>query len=436
MLASFLKWCYRDGILDQDERRQVDHLQSILSIDSDAASSIRKHIEQEIFRAEVAERFKDRRLSVDDQWTLSELQQRLGIDTRTANAIKQEVADTVVRQYLNQAVEDGFLSPEEEAEVRLAVSSLGLDLKFTPEQQQRWDRFRLYWDLQFGAMQPVRVDIKLQSSETCYFTAPTQWWESRTETRTIRYGGPTARIRIAKGIYWRTGSMNVQRVTEEVLKPIDTGQLYITNKRVIFLGRNRNTNVRLNRILDFTIYTDGIELVKDAGRNPVFQFDADIDIAALVLNRLLADDPLHDAPSRVEIVESYVRTHQISAPKPEPLPRPSTSQAGFIDGRHYTEYVEEVKRLKRERRHSEVLSLLDRLIDAVETESAETGHPVAPWYYEQMAIVCRKEKDCLGEVRVLQRYEEQRKRSGSPPDSLTERLTKAQALALEARLDL
>src|SRR5690606_40389673 len=116
---------------------------------------------------------------------------------------------------------------------------------------------------------PALLDKKHKSTVACVSTTTMQWGDIRTETRTIRYGGPTARIRIAKGIYWRTGSMNVQRVTEEVLKPIDTGQLYITNKRVIFLGRNRNTNVRLNRILDFTIYTDGIELVKDAGRNPV-----------------------------------------------------------------------------------------------------------------------------------------------------------------------
>ncbi|MEZ4521290.1 MAG: hypothetical protein R3A46_06565 [Thermomicrobiales bacterium] len=334
--------------------------------------------------------------------------------------------------YLNQVVEDGLLSPNEEAEIRIAMSGLGLDLNLTAEQQQRWDRFRLYWDLQYGALNPVPVNINLQRAEICYFTAPTEWWERRTQTRTIRYGGPSARIRIAKGVYWRTGAMNVERVTEEVLKPIDSGQLYITNKRVIFLGQNRNMNVRLNRVLDFTLYTDGIELVKDAGRNPVFQFEADIDIAALTLNRLLVGDPPLDAPSRFEIIESRTDSPGLTdGSRHDHLPT-NKSDTGQVDGRHYTEHVEDVKQLKRDGKHGEAIELLNRLIDAVEQESDVTGYPVAPWYYEQLAIVYRKDKQFMDEVRVLQRYENQRKRQGSRPDWLTERLTKAQSLALRS----
>ena len=46
---------------------------------------------------------------------------------------------------------------------------------------------------------------------------------------------------------------------------------------------------RLNRILDFTTYTDGVEIIKDAGRNPVLLFDQDIDIFCLTLDRLLRE---------------------------------------------------------------------------------------------------------------------------------------------------
>jgi hypothetical protein len=70
------------------------------------------------------------------------------------------------------------------------------------------------------------------------------------------------------------------------------------------------------------------------------------------------------------------------------------------------------------------------LVEAVERESEENGYPPAPWYYEQMAIIHRKDKDYMSEVRILQRHETQRKRLGNAPDSLTERLTKAQSLAL------
>ena len=105
--------------------------------------------------------------------------------------------------------------------------------------------------------------------------------------------------------------------------------------------------------------------------------------------------------------------------------------AGAVKGKHFTEYVGEVKALKQAGDTVAAIKLLLRLVDAVEAESELAGPdwPIAPWYYEQLALIYRKEKQYQNEVAILQRYVAQHEtKTDSPIDALVTRLEKAQAL--------
>lgn len=104
-----------------------------------------------------------------------------------------------------------------------------------------------------------------------------------------------------------------------------------------------------------------------------------------------------------------------------------SENVGSVDA-HYTSYVDRVKQLKRDKKHSEAIELLLKLVDATENESKGAGWGVAPWYYEQLAIIYRKEKRYEGEVAILERYERQSKAPGVKPGKLAERLVKAREL--------
>ncbi|WP_257311272.1 hypothetical protein [Geothrix fuzhouensis] len=111
--------------------------------------------------------------------------------------------------------------------------------------------------------------------------------------------------------------------------------------------------------------------------------------------------------------------------------RESIKSAGSTDGVHYTDTVETIKQLKRESRNEEAIVLLIQSIEATERESrfAGEGWGVAPWYYEQLAIIYRKDKRYEDEVAILERYEAQPKAPGSGPAKLKERLSAAKKLA-------
>lgn len=103
---------------------------------------------------------------------------------------------------------------------------------------------------------------------------------------------------------------------------------------------------------------------------------------------------------------------------------------GLVDGRHYTEYVEDVKQLKREDRLNEALALLSALIDAVEQESSSKGPgwTLAPWYYEQAAICFRKQGMKEAEIAVLQRHVETSfAHNARPVEKILQRLKKVRA---------
>ena len=97
---------------------------------------------------------------------------------------------------------------------------------------------------------------------------------------------------------------------------------------------------------------------------------------------------------------------------------------------HYTEYVDRVKQLKSEKNHEEAIELLLKLVAQIENEARRggAGRGVAPWYYEQLAILYRKEKRYEDEVKILERYENQPKAPGVGPQKLAERLMKARQL--------
>lgn len=91
--------------------------------------------------------------------------------------------------------------------------------------------------------------------------------------------------------------------------------------------------------------------------------------------------------------------------------------------------VETVKLLKKEARFSEAITILEGWIVEEETHSTRTGMGVAPWPYEQLAIIHRKCRECSKELAVLERFAHQHHAPGASVSVLKERLMKAYELA-------
>lgn len=113
-----------------------------------------------------------------------------------------------------------------------------------------------------------------------------------------------------------------------------------------------------------------------------------------------------------------------AASDPAELQRLRSNPAALVRGRHYTEWVEPIKQMKRDGAHVEAVHLLRECQAA--TMRSDQGCP-APWYFEQEAIICRKDKHFDAELAVLQLYLDACVKDPHP--KMVERMAGAQALA-------
>ncbi len=109
-------------------------------------------------------------------------------------------------------------------------------------------------------------------------------------------------------------------------------------------------------------------------------------------------------------------------------PLVTKNSQGNVNGLHFTKSVEIINNLKKDNKNEEAIKLLLKCVDATEAESNDKGWGVAPWYYEQLAIIYRKQKLYNKEVEILERYDNQEKAPGVGPTKLSDRLMKAREM--------
>ena len=100
----------------------------------------------------------------------------------------------------------------------------------------------------------------------------------------------------------------------------------------------------------------------------------------------------------------------------------------MLDGKHYSQYTDSIKLLMKEGNLSEAESLLMKIVALTEEEDRVKGGGVAPFYYNELAKIYRKQKDLDKEVAILERFAKQNHARGSMPPKLLERLEKAKKL--------
>jgi len=283
----YLNYCLNDKHLSDTEINDLKHLKCLFNVNDKDFNAVYREVTKRIYKTEVEKAVSNGRLEPEEKDFIEKLRSNLKISDDLASKIYQESSEKLIKRFVNNAVSDERLSREEEEELNEIAASLGVDLSFEENTKRVFDKYKLYWKIENEEIPSIDVDINLQRKERCYFHTQTDWLEQRRVTKRIRYSGPTVRLKIVKGVYWRMGDLGIQPVSEEQWKVIDSGHLFLTNKRLIFMGSHRNKTIRLNRILNFVPYTNGVEIQKDRGKNPFLKFSRNVDVFSMILGRVM-----------------------------------------------------------------------------------------------------------------------------------------------------
>ena len=206
----------------------------------------------------------------NDFTTLNSRLSRVAAESFIPDEYIKEILVRSWEQTLANFLNDSVLTREEETQLMQFASHFGLD-------QQALNRNGAFEKAAKGAILreltegkiPDRVSVSgqlpfnFQKNEKLVWAFPGAKFF---EEKTIRsYAGRTSgvSIRLAKGVYYRTGGFTSTPVDSVHMVHQDTGMAGFTTKHVYFAGTRKSFRVPYNKIVAFTPFSDGIGFQKE-----------------------------------------------------------------------------------------------------------------------------------------------------------------------------
>ncbi|MBN8861260.1 MAG: hypothetical protein J0H29_22910 [Sphingobacteriales bacterium] len=286
--AVYLNHCLADKVINDDELKELNHLKQVLYLDDKTIDKLHTKLGEIIYKKSFREAVADGRLTKAEEDFLAKLETTLRLPKQLADKISSETRTAFVENYVAQMVADQRLSPAEEQELQAIACSLNVNIQLNDQTKEQLGKLKLYWALENLDLPVIQPDIAIQKSEVCHVKiSNVNWHELRSVRQRVSYSGYSTSFKLAKGFYLRSGSYQPQSYSVDTMKLIDTGTLYLTNKRIIFTGMKKNANIRIDKILDFTPHTDGVAIGRETGKSPTLQMAQNADIFCIILERLL-----------------------------------------------------------------------------------------------------------------------------------------------------
>ncbi len=131
--------------------------------------------------------------------------------------------------------------------------------------------------------------VILKRGETAHFVSPVAVIEQKTDITTYRaYAG--TRLKIGSLPIYLGGSAP-KKVSNEALTPMGDGWLIITNRRVVVSGTKINYSTQLDRITNWKLFTDAIQILWEGRYGGRFYKMDDPRVPALILETLISGVP-------------------------------------------------------------------------------------------------------------------------------------------------
>ena len=150
---------------------------------------------------------------------------------------------------------------------------------------------RLLNEIQKGNLPTVPVtNLVTQKGEITYWTEPAILAENKVIRRRYEGGSQGVSLRVMKGVSYRVGGHRGHIVSETGLIPVSDGELITTNKRIIFRGDGKSFAIKLDKILDIQIFTNGLQFSENNKPKPrmiTFKQKGNHDIVGAILSYVI-----------------------------------------------------------------------------------------------------------------------------------------------------
>lgn len=213
-------------------------------------------------------------IALSSMTDFTNLKREINTIAETAYITKEEVNflyclgfDKAVDTFLD----DGIISPEEDEKLGNFQKqlNLGQDVLNLNGSYNRIVQSEILKDVLDGKIPKSKINIigtlpfLLQNDESIiWLFQNVEFQEQRTKT-TYQGRSQGVSIKIAKGLYYRTGSFKGNPVSTEQMTILGNGMLALTTKNLYFASSTKNLKTPYNKLISITPYSDGIGLQKD-----------------------------------------------------------------------------------------------------------------------------------------------------------------------------
>lgn len=286
----YLIYCMDDMVLTDDEIKNLKHLGILLHLKEKEVSDLLTGAKFRAFKNEMLVKFSDLDISEEDKKDIDRLKTSLQIEDEKIDEYVSALKNSILEDYVSLAIADERLSNEEVNHINKIIESLEIDRpNITNISRSDFEKFQLYWKIENNEIPEIESDISLQKGEKLYEKRLVSWYETRKVMKRVDYGHLSTNIKIVKGVNFRLGSIKARPITEDEMQEIDSGTVYLTNRRLLFIGQNNNKTINLSSVLKLNIFSNGIDIQKDKGKSPFLEFKDGIETFSLILNTLITN---------------------------------------------------------------------------------------------------------------------------------------------------
>jgi hypothetical protein len=288
LYKKYLRYCFEDNHLDEDEIRRLRHLKRLLGLTDKAVEIANHQICQEVYERELDAALQDLRLDEKELTFLKNLQNKLQLPQSWVESLYHHKAQSIIVQFIKGAIADERLSPDEEEELKALIEHLDVEPQLDEGTQAELAKYRLFWQIENGELPPVYVPIKLKSEEHSYFLTDVDVFEERKNGKEEIL--PNAlRVKLTRSDYWRC-ELNIPfEIDESLWKPLCRGKVYITNQRLILREKEQEKSIRLQQIRDFSIYPNGVMFYREKQKRLFLLTAENTDVFSMILGRILRE---------------------------------------------------------------------------------------------------------------------------------------------------
>ena len=185
----------------------------------------------------------------------------------------QGIRATVYARALDAAMTDGVVTRDEEAELQKIQDFLKIPDSEIGKSKKALAQYRLLSEIQMGNLPIIDAPkVLLQRNEVPHWMEAASLLEVTVVAKRFIGASSGLSIRIAKGLTYRVGQSRGQLLTDKEVRAVSDGVLVITNNRLIFQGDRKSFQIRLDKLLNAQLHTDGISVTGESGTPKVLKF--------------------------------------------------------------------------------------------------------------------------------------------------------------------